>query len=146
MARTTEILVKGVLLADYDTGLSPSLVPFIDIASSIVDDVAACALDKGVTLSTAKLELMERWLAAHFYVMTDQTYKSKKTGDAAATFQGETKMYLTSSKYGQSAIVMDPTGCLAAQGNMRVATMAWLGMLEQEQQTYNERNVTSLGD
>jgi hypothetical protein len=142
MARTTSSAVQGVLLRDYDSRDNPSLTPFIDTASSVVDDVALCAVNKGTPLSDAKLELIERWLSAHCYAMNDQPYAEKKTMQASAVFQGRTGMYLEATKYGQMAVSLDPTGCLSAiaSGSRKKASIAWLGLPESEQTPYRDRN------
>jgi len=131
MARTTADLVKAVLGDNYgklgDDTL-PSLTPFVDAASLVVDRVSACAAAKGVTLSAAELEVVERWLAAHLYTRMDLGYQSKATDKASATFQGQTGMHLDASYYGQTAQALDPSGCLAAIGNRRVAGGFWAGM------------------
>lgn len=147
MARTTAAAVKAVLLPgkDYDTENSPDLTPFIDTASAYVDDIVTCAADQdpAVTLTDARLELIERWLAAHFYVVSDQTYASKSTEGASASFHGQTGMYIESSRYGQTAMSLDKSGCLASiggsAGRIRVGT-AWLGKAPSNQTDYVDRD------
>lgn len=138
MSRTSSSAVQGVLLSDYD-GTS-SLTPFIDSASVIVDRVATCASDKGVTLTAGELELIERWVAAHAYVMVDQTYKEKHTGRAKAVFQGLQGMRLEATKHGQMALSLDPSGCLAAITSGKRATLTWLGKPPSEQTDYVDRD------
>jgi len=141
MARTTSDLVKSVLLSDYDTDGTPDLTSFIDAASSVVDDVSDCATTKGKTLTSAKLELIERWLAAHFYVMQDRTYAQRKTLNSQAIFDGRTGMYLEASTYGQMAVTLDSSGCLfaIASGSRKKASAAWLGLRPSEQTPYTDR-------
>lgn len=143
--RTTSAAVKGILLSDYGetaAGVDPSLTPFIETAAAIVDDVVECALAKDLTLSVPRKELIERWLAAHFYVMSDQVVKEERTEGAHAKYQGETNMYLEASKYGQQAILLDSTGCLAAiaAGGENTADGFWLGKPESEQIPLDERD------
>lgn len=142
MARTTSSAVLAILLNDYDSVNAPSLTPFIDSASIIVDRVAACATAEDDTLTSEELELIERWLAAHCYASSDQPYSSKSTERASATFQGRTGMYLEGTKYGQMAITLDHSGCLAAiaSGERRRAGMHWLGKPRSEQITYDQRD------
>lgn len=145
MSRTTSTLVQGVLRlgsegGDYDDVENPSLDPYIDAASSIVDDVAECATNKGITLSSTKLEIIERWLAAHAYAMSDQTLKMEKTGDAVSQYQGTTGMYLTATKYGQMAVSLDSSGCLAALGNNKRAGAFWMGLAPSAQTDYEDRD------
>ena len=138
MSRTSSSSVQGVLLDDYN-GTS-SLTPFIDTASAIVDRVATCATEREYTLSTIELELIERWLAAHFYVVSDQPYSSKQTERSKADFQGKTGMYFESSKYGQTAISIDYSGCLASISKRQKATAFWLGKPVSDQIPYEDRD------
>lgn len=149
MARTSSSAVQAILRpgsqgGDYDDLNSPSLTPFIEAASSIVDDVVACVARKGLTaFSSAKLELIERWVAAHSYVMSDQTYASRSTAGASASFHGQTGMYLEATKYGQMAMSLDSSGCLAAvtSGSQRkTASLRWGGKRPSEQTDYADRN------
>lgn len=124
-ARTTSDLVKGVLLADWGDG--NDLTPFIAAASALVDRVNSCAALKKYTLSSAELELIERWLAAHIYVQSDQNERSKGAGKGSANFQGSTGMQIDGSKYGQTAQLLDTSGCLTNIAKRQVASFGWLG-------------------
>lgn len=137
--RTNSASVQAILGGNYD-GVT-TLTPFIDAASSIVDDVASCASDAGTPLSSAKLELIERWLSAHCYAHMDQTFASKGTEGASASFHGQTGMYLASTRYGQFATTLDPTGCLqsVAGGQVSRAGGFWLGKTPSEQIAYEDR-------
>jgi len=143
MARTTASQVKEVLLKDYDSLNNPVLTVFIESASTLVDDIATCAAARGRALSDVRLELIERWLAAHLYSVTDRPYKEKQTLDAEAVYQGETGMYLESSHYGQHARLLDTSGCLAqmdpSTGQKTVGGF-WAGKTETERISYNDRN------
>lgn len=134
--RTTEAAVKGVLLSDYGQdkdGNEQSLLPFIQTASVIVDRVVTCADKKGITLSTAERELIERWLAAHFYTCSDKTEASAGEEGANSTADGQTGLNLDGSRYGQSAKAVDYSGCLASIDKRAFARMAWLGKRPSEQ-------------
>lgn len=139
MARTSSSSVQGVLLQDYDSNRSPDLSPFIDTANAIVTRAAACATARGITLSDSELELIERWLAAHCYKMSDQAVASRNTGKAGGSFQGQTAMYFESTKYGQTAVGLDYSGCLTALNKPR-AQAFWLGKPESDQIDYEDRN------
>lgn len=141
MARTTDTLVKGLLLLDYDANRSPSLQPFIDTATVLVDRVAVCASALDEALTVAELELIERWLSAHYYVQSDQTFASKSTSGASATHHGQTGMRLENSKYGQGALSLDTTGCLDQLANKSNAKARahWLGRPPSEQTAYEDR-------
>ncbi len=145
MARTTETAVKGVLRlgsegGDYDDANNPSLTPYIESASLIVTRLATRAADKGVTLSTTEKEMIERWLAAHSYCMSDQTYASRSTSKASASFHGQTGMGLDATKYGQHAKMLDPSGCLTALASGKRAGGFWLGKTDSEKLDYEQRN------
>ena len=133
MARTTPDAVRGVLSGNYDCNENTNLAPFIDTASNLVDFVRTCAISKGTSLTSTTLEIIERWLAGHFYAMSDPMYSQKSTGGASATFQGQTGMGLSSTLYGQQAMIVDTSGCLAKRnketldGSKSVVSMVWLG-------------------
>jgi hypothetical protein len=137
--RTTQEEVKNALGDNYDNVSNPSLVVFIDTASELVTEVVSCASNRGVTLRSALLVKIECWLAAHFYGHSDQFFQQKKTGDASATFQGQTGMNLESTQYGQTAITLDTSGCLAAISKGARGSVAWLGKNPSEQIPYKDR-------
>lgn len=143
MSRTNANAVKNLLRAgstnsDYDG--TTDLGQFIDTANVIVTRVNTCASDKDITLSSTELELIERWLAAHYYVMSDQVRESKRTGDAESKYQGKTGKNLEASKYGQTAMDLDPSGCLASLNNRKIASMFWAGKTPTEALDYDERD------
>lgn len=110
--RTNSDAVIGILQADYDFVKSTPLTPYIETASSIIDWMLWCARQKRIPIGALNPELSERWLAAHMYVMMDQTYQMRSTLRASGQFQGQTGMMLMASKYGQMAIATDISGCL----------------------------------
>jgi hypothetical protein len=138
MARTTAKAVIELLGGDHD-GCS-SVGVFADTASAVVDRVVACAAAKGVTLSNSEQELIERWLACHFYVQRDQPYQSKSTGGASASFQGSVGQGIEGSKYGLSAIRVDYSGCLINIDKRQVAGGFWGGKTAAEALSYDQRN------
>lgn len=140
--RTSQEAVKGILGGNYSaTGAAADLLPFIETANTMVDEVVTCAAAKSVTLSTALREKIERFLAAHFYAHADQLYSEKQTGKASATFQGKTDMGLDSTQYGQTAKMFDISGCLRAMSKgQTVLKMTWLGKPPSEQTPYRDRD------
>lgn len=147
MPRTTSGAVQGLLMDDYGRRADltlPDMSPYIETASAFVDDVVACAARKSPPLSigAARLELIERWLAAHCYASVDQPYTSKSQGGASASFQGQTGFYLEGTKYGQMASRLDSTGCLEAIASQqkKTASGAWLGKPVSEQIDYTSRD------
>jgi hypothetical protein len=135
--RTTSSAVEGILLANYD-GTS-SLTPAMETATLLVDRVITCATRKGVTISDAEAEMLERYLAAHFYGHGDQFYTSKSTSGASGSFQGQFTEGLKSSHYGQSAMAMDPSGCLRALTTGARASATWLGKPKSSQLSAEDR-------
>lgn len=139
MARTNQNAVIAVLQADYDSANAPSLTPYIQTANVIVSRVNAYAVRKEITISSEELELIERWLAAHYYQQSDRGYSSRSTADASGAFQGQTGMRLESTMYGQTALTLDPSGCLADLGK-RQPKAIWLGKTPSEQIDYVDRD------
>ena len=138
MPRTTEAAVIATLGNNYDVLLVGNLSQYIADAGGVVDDLVIYnSANDGLTLAAVLLEFLERYLACHFYSLADQIFKYKQTGNAAATFQGETGMGYKSSLYGAQALARDPTGYLALQslkaedadngGGIKKASMFWAG-------------------
>lgn len=136
--RTTAEAVKGILLDNYDG--SSNLNEFIEAANELTTEVSTCASTRNVTMRAALLVKIETFLAAHFYGHGDQFYQQKQTEKASATFQGKTETGLKSTQYGQSAISMDISGCLAAFDKGSRATMTWGGKAPSDQTPYRDRN------
>lgn len=116
MAIRTNAAAVKLLLApggDYDIETNPDINPSIETASSFVDEVAVNAVAKSIPITDARLELMERWLAAHAYKQSDKTLAAKTTDGASATYDGKTDKGFQSTLYGQMALRLDPTGTLA---------------------------------
>lgn len=141
MPRTDATTVKAILGSNYDTVANPDLTYVIRSASVLTDQVAACAVAKGVPLDDPSLLEIETNLAAHFYARQDQLYSSRSTGRASGSFQGQTGMSLNASQYGQTAMLFDPSGCLPAmnKGSVKPARLGWLGKSPQEQTPLDQR-------
>ena len=137
MSRTTSSAVIEILADNYGAkrdGTLPGVGWAIDTATLIVDKVEACAISKGTPLSTANLEIIERWLSGHVYLAADRPYQSKGTRGASATFQGQTAMSLDSTYYGQMAKDVDPSGCLVdVTSTAKRAKIVWLGKQKADQ-------------
>lgn len=156
MSRTTSDLVKAVLAAgqDYDLDNNPDLAAYIQPAVAITNRIAACATNRGMGMQGlqvagqtvagedtegTELELIERYLAAHFYVQSDENYQSKTTAGASANFQGRTDMGIDASKYGQTAKRIDWSGCLTIIDKRQFASSFWLGKYPSAQIPYDEK-------
>lgn len=96
---------------------------FIETATLLVDEVAAC----DSSASYAKLELIERWLAAHFARIKHPHLNSKSLGAASASFgRGSVGMRLDSTPEGQQALMLDTSGCLQKKTSTK-ARVFWGG-------------------
>jgi len=148
--RTTEVAVKGILVRNYDSNRGTELYPFLEAAAMIVDQVVECAAtrDPAITFTAAELEVIERWLSAHFYQAgPDLGYSNSSTLQASGGFQGRTDMGLNATFYGQMAIRLDKSGCLAeiekesedppAAGSVGAF---WLGLPPSQQTDYVDRD------
>lgn len=140
MARTSAGLVQQVLSPAGDYDGEADLTPYITTASSVVERLKLYAANAQPTVPVTddQLELIERWLAAHFYAIVDRPYASRSGGGSSGSFDGKTGMNFDATLYGQSAKLIDPTGFLAGiegggggkegsgQGPPRVRVM-WAG-------------------
>lgn len=140
MARTTDTAVKAILLKDYDANRVPDLTPFIEAASAIVDDIIACAAETGAAITTERRELVERWLSAHFYKMSDKEHNSASNLGASASFTGQFAMGFDSTRYGQMAQRLDNTDCLENIDKTQQVRLDWLGLRPSEQTDYDQRD------
>lgn len=113
MARTTPQAVQDLLGNEYDNANKPRLTPFVNTANAMVNwlesqDIAAEGL-----LDVDQLELIECWLSAHYYQMTDPGYTTRSTGGASGGFQGQFTQGFKMTRFGQTALILDVTGLLA---------------------------------
>lgn len=133
MTRTTDSAVQGII--DVDTDTYPALTQFIDTANELVTEVCASVLDDdgNVYYSDTRLELIERWLAAHFYAVADPRAAMEKAGPVSQSLQHKVDLNLAVTTYGQQAMLLDTKGGLAAlngqatDGIQRSAGVVWLG-------------------
>jgi hypothetical protein len=143
MARTTPTLVQSLLGSNYGKDANdefPDLQQFIDFATVIVDRVVTCAIRKGRGLTSPEAELMERYLAAHGYQTSDPGYTSRSTAGASGSFEGQSGMGLERTRYGQDALILDSSGCLANLNKKQRVTFAWLGKTPSERIPYDQRD------
>lgn len=133
MARVVEQDVRDILDNDIgDTSQLPSLVPFISAATLIVTRAMACAERRKKAFTAAEAKECERWLAAYYAVHKSPQYKLKSTSGAGGSFD-----HLS---YLDAACNMDPSGCLQAIIENKVASGAWLGKRPSVQTPYRERS------
>jgi len=103
--RVTEIEVETIIETETDDDLTP----FIASANSLVTELCS---DSDYT--AARLKDIELWLSAHFYTVFRGRAASETVGPIKEDYEGQTAMYLSSSKYGQHAMLIDTAGNLAA--------------------------------
>jgi hypothetical protein len=126
MARTTAAEIK--LIIDVDDANIPDLTPFITVANELVTELC---VDSGYTAT--RLNLIETWLAAHFYAIRDPRTTSEKAGSVSANYQSKVDLNLSLTHYGQQAMLLDTDGNLAAlnasvvNGGKRTVGVTWLG-------------------
>jgi hypothetical protein len=124
--RTDSGKVAEELMDDYDG--KAKLTRFMRQAHAITNRVEYCArVIKNKPLTADELLEIETLAAAHYYVMSDQTLAQKSTEGASGSFHGQTGMYMEASKYGQSALRLDWSGCLEAIDKRKFAGGFWPG-------------------
>jgi len=126
MARTTSEAVADIIEVDVTINLDP----FISVANELVTEICS---DAGY--SAERLELIERWLSAHFYTNRDPRAEQERAGPVSAKYQSKVDLNLSTSHYGQTAMMLDTAGGLAAlsnsKGTRRTASVVWLGTEEE---------------
>lgn len=137
--RTTSALVEAIV--DINPGLD--LTPYIVAANQITTGVCTYQTPKHPCPGRpipytdgfigSQMEIIERWLAAHFYGVYDALLSASRALDASVQFQFKIAYDLRNTRYGQQAIMLDFQGNLAKWNNSagvlkRIKiSMGWLG-------------------
>jgi hypothetical protein len=125
MARTNAGLVRSICDftdEDYDLG------PFILTANELVTE--RCT-KSGYT--AVRLELIERWLAAHFACVNDPRTTEYQTGPVMEKTEFKVDLGFMNTRYGQQALLIDSAGNLAGMENLQKIELSapkritWLG-------------------
>jgi len=118
--RTTSELVAGIIEVDVTIDLDP----FIATSNSLVDEICVPA-----GYDDTRLELIERWLAAHFYAIRDARRTQEQAGSVAESFAIYVRLGLNQTPYGQQAMFLDTAGGLKRlnDGNLGSPSAFWLG-------------------
>jgi len=134
MVRTTKAQVESII--ELDVSVVPddaAMEPFITVANELVTECCTDTAGPDTEYTDERLELIERWLAAHLYTHRDPRYISEKAGSTAGAFQSRVGLGFDTSHYGQTAMRLDTNGGLAKlnddtkKGKPRVSA-AWLGL------------------
>lgn len=120
MARTTQELVGGIIeVEDGD-----DLTPFIFTANELVTE--ACA---PLGYTEARLELIERWLSAHFYaVFRPPSNKGVRVDVIDDRVDSKVDLGFNVTWYGQQALRIDTLGGLASIDQLKTrSSLHYLG-------------------
>ena len=137
MARTSAQAVIDILGSDYD-GVK-SLTGYIATANSMTTRAGNYASSRGAAYDDAQLELLERWLAAYYYALSDKPYESRSTQTASGQFTGRHDKGFEANPYGQAALNLDSAGYLSSLTLRARAGAAWLGKNANAQTPYEQR-------
>jgi len=118
MSRTTESQVKD-LLEDPEASVSTAIATANVLVTRLV---TGGSKDDSITL-----ELIERWLSAHFYTIRNPQVSSESVlGASQSLLTGSVGTGLEATLYGQQALILDSTGSLANQAK-GASTIDWVG-------------------
>jgi hypothetical protein len=108
--RTSEDQVSAVI----DVSSGDDLTAYIDTANTLVTERCTAS-----GYSDLRLELIERWLTAHFYACNRRrTLQEGVSGGANEGFDPiKTDLFFDNTVYGQQALMLDTAGNLAALQN-----------------------------
>jgi len=108
MARTNEDAVA--LIIQVDRSIITDFDPFMDSADLIVDNVIALA----PIPSVASLELVARYLSAHFIAIAQGQIQMEKVKSIQQQFATYVDKGFAITHWGSTAMMVDTTGRLAA--------------------------------
>lgn len=132
--RTTRANIAAII--ELDDSIVPddaAMLPFITIANELVTEFCTGTTYGPTTAySDVRLELIERWLAAHFYTNRDPRAVSEAAGSVNSSYQSRVDLGFDTSHYGQTAMRLDTNGSLARENELMKKgkprlTVAWLG-------------------
>lgn len=137
--RTTTVLVSALI--EVDTSFD--LTQFIDWANEIVTEVCdpyymSTTPPVGYTPGTPtgnyvpytayRLEMIERWMAAHAYTVLDPRSAHERLGPISESYQGKIDLGFDSSIYGQNAMRLDTQGGLARMNNRQNTQVGYVNL------------------
>ena len=117
--RTTATAVREILDTEQT---DPEIVAYINIASPLVDQVAAASS----TMTVDQLTELERWLTAHLIVITKERrgIEEEIGADTRIRYSDIFGPGLQATEYGQMVGILDPSGTLLALGKKKASIKA----------------------
>ena len=109
MARVTSDEVKEIIPTTKD------ILSLIDVANRYITDLLS-----GKGLSETRLKDIELYMSAHLVSITIEKggIKTDRIGDSQRTYSIISSEGLKMSRYGQTAIMLDTSGCLSSAGKL----------------------------
>lgn len=104
MPRTTDTDVRTVIELD---------AAFVTTAHILTANELVTEYCVAAGYSDTRLELIERWLAAHFCAIQQQISASEGAGSVTQSFQYRLGLNLAVTMWGQQALILDTAGGLA---------------------------------
>lgn len=121
MARTTS---EAVLAIIEESDPDVSMDPFIETANALVEALLA------EHYADAHLELIERWLAAHFYAVRFPRATQETVRGISEKYESYVRLALDITRYGQQVRLLDYLGILARVTENKgtiTATVSYIG-------------------
>ena len=81
---------------------------YMETAHTVIEDNLA-----SLGYVAGKLALIEAWLSAHFYAVSNKETSMETVGSASEQFQYKLGVYLANTMYGQQAMALDSSGTLS---------------------------------
>ena len=126
------------LIIEIDSSFDEDAVaPFIEAANALVTE--KCSEDD---YDATRLELIERWLSAHFFAVRESRPTLEKAGSVSSTYQSKVDLGFDVTHYGQMAMRLDTAGGLAAlnasskAGGKQTAGVTWVGTEDLNREDY----------
>ena len=107
MFLTTPSAVRGITEVDPSFE-DDDLLPFIETADSMVNYLSTSDRNSGV-----QMELIARWLSAHFYRVRDLQTRHEMADEVQESYFGRVGLDLRNTHYGQQAMALDFSGGLS---------------------------------
>ena len=104
------------------------LTPFIEAANAIVTQHCT-----NTAFTAIQLELIERWLSAHFYLIYNPARLNERASVVSKQIESRVDLGFDVTRHGQMAMRLDWSGALSAlneqakKGGQITAGMTWLG-------------------